>query len=51
MSGDDLGERNRGLHRFAVLVATSTLVLIFIGGLVTSTLLTLVLLPSLYAWV
>ncbi len=32
-----MGECNRGLHRFAVLLATSTLVLIFIGGLVTST--------------
>jgi cytochrome c oxidase assembly protein subunit 15 len=29
--------QNRGLHRFAVLVAASTLALIFIGGLVTST--------------
>ena len=30
-------EQNRGLHRFAVLVSACTLVLIFIGGLVTST--------------
>jgi heme A synthase len=30
-------DSSRGLHRFAVLVAISTLLLIFIGGLVTST--------------
>ena len=28
---------NSGLHRFAVLVAVCTLILIFVGGLVTST--------------
>jgi heme a synthase len=28
---------NRGLHRFAVLVAVCTLILVFVGGLVTST--------------
>jgi heme a synthase len=31
------GERTRGLHRFAVLTASATFCLIFIGGLVTST--------------
>jgi heme a synthase len=30
-------QNNRALHRFAVFVAASTLLLIFVGGLVTST--------------
>ncbi|PYV17237.1 MAG: cytochrome oxidase assembly protein, partial [Acidobacteria bacterium] len=30
-------QTNLGLHRFAVLLAAATLVLIFVGGLVTST--------------
>ena len=39
----------RGLNRFAVFTAASTFLLIVAGGLVTSTVLTLLVLPVLYA--
>ena len=37
-------------HRLSLLLVASTLALIFVGGLVTSTLLTLFVIPAAYRW-